>query len=209
MILISSSNVISRGVPEHLKSLQFTETMFTHTMILLLWKLLKLPASIQGNTAIPQLVSQFTKLWFSSQSPIFSFIAGDDQSCDGEGATTTCTTNSQPIISEYMLKNAAAKWILKTREGHRIPQSVMESIVSGASSLFQLALSGFQQTLETRLLETNVSTDVSALVMECFNHETQYTRVFQGLESSYRQNAYIRANFPFVVRNLRTVVLAV
>ena len=102
------------------------------------------------------------------------------------------------------MKNAAAKWILKTREGHRIPQSVMESIVSGASSLFQLALSGLQQTLETRLLNGHVSTDVSALVMESFDCETQYTRVFQGLESSYRRNTYIRANFPFVVRNGQT-----
>ena len=83
------------------------------------------------------------------------------------------------------------------REGHRIPQSVMESIVSGASSLFQLALSGLQQTLERRLLDAQVPTDVSTLVIDCLARESQYTRVFQ--ESSYRQNAYISANFPYVV----------
>ena len=85
------------------------------------------------------------------------------------------------------------------REGHRIPQSVMESIVSGASSLFQFALSGLQQTLERRLLDAQVPTDVSTLVIDCLARESQYTRVFQGLESSYRQNAYISANFPYVV----------
>ena len=132
-------------------------------------------------------------------------IVWDDQSCAGEGSTTT--TNPQLIISEHMMKNAATKWILKMREGHRIPQSVMESIVSGASSLFQLALSGLQQTLQTRFMNAHVSTDVSSMVMDCLNCDSQYTRVFQGLETSYKQNAYIRANFPFVVRNPCIIII--
>ena len=125
----------------------------------------------------------------------------DDPSGDHAESPTTCT-NPQPIITEQSMKNAAAKWILKMREGHRIPQSVMESIVSGASSLFQLALSGLQQTLQSRLLDAQVSTDTSSLVTDCLNCEHQYTRIFQGLETSYKQNSYIRTHFPFVVRDL-------
>ena len=125
----------------------------------------------------------------------------DDPSGDHAESPTTCT-NPQPIITEQSMKNAAAKWILKMREGHRIPQSVMESIVSGASSLFQLALSGLQQTLQSRLLDTQVSADTSSLVMDCLNCEHQYTRIFQGLETSYKQNSYICTHFPFVVRDL-------
>ena len=91
----------------------------------------------------------------------------------------------------------------------RGPQNstVCDGIVSGASSPFQLALSGLQQTLQTRLLDAHVSTDVSALVMDCLNCESQYTRVFHGLETSYRQNAYIHTNFPFVVRNPCVVII--
>lgn len=204
MILTSSFSVVFRGVQERLGSLRFTETMFTHTMILLLWKHLKLPTSTQKIRVNPQHVSQLIDYELSdpivdhSCLHVLPFIVWDDQSCAGEGTTIA---NSQPIISEYMMKNAAAKWILKMREGHKIPQSVMQSIISGASSLFQLALSGLQQTIQTRLLDAHVSTDVSALVMDSLNSESQYTQVFHGLETSYKQNGYIRANFPFVVRS--------
>lgn len=102
------------------------------------------------------------------------------------------------------MKDAAAKWILKIREGHRIPQSVMESIVSGASSLFQLALNGLKQTLQSKLQDAQVSASTSSLVMECLDHEDQYTRVFRGLETTYRQNSYIRSHFPFVVCKICT-----
>lgn len=102
------------------------------------------------------------------------------------------------------MKDAAAKWILKIREGHRIPQSVMESVVSGASSLFQLAISGFKQTLQSRLQDAQVPASTSSLVMECLDGEDQYTRVFQGLETTYRQNSYIRSHFPFVVCKICT-----
>lgn len=130
----------------------------------------------------------------------------DDPPNDGEKSSTTSTcTNPHLIITEQSVKNAAAKWTLKMREGHRIPQSVMESIVSGASSLFQLALSGLQQTLQSRLQDSQVSEDASSLVMECFNSGDQYTRVFQGLETTYRQNSYIRTHFPFVVCDINFV----
>ena len=109
------------------------------------------------------------------------------------------TMFTQSYISEQFIKSAAAKWILKMREGHRIPQSVMESIVSGASSLCNLALSGLRQTLESRLEDAKVSADTSSLVMDCLNCENQYTRIFQGLETTHRQNSYIRKHFPFVV----------
>ena len=59
MILILLASVVFRAVQEHSESLRFTETMFTRTMILLLWEHLKLPTPTQENTLIPQLVSQF------------------------------------------------------------------------------------------------------------------------------------------------------
>ena len=102
------------------------------------------------------------------------------------------------------MKDAAAKWILKIRESHRIPQSVMESIVSGASSLFQLALNGLKQTLQSKLQDAQVSASTSSLVMECLDYEDQYTRVFRGLETTYRQNSYICSRFPFVVCKICT-----
>ena len=124
MILTSSFSVVFRGVQEHLGSLRLTETMFTHTVILLLWKHLKLPTSTQEIRVNPQHVSQLIDYELSdpivdcSCLHVLPITAWDDQSCAGEGTTIA---NSQPIISEHMVKNVAAKWSLKMREGHKIP----------------------------------------------------------------------------------------
>ena len=61
-------------------------------------------------------------------------------------------------VTEENLKEAAAKWILKNREGHRIPNSVMESIVSGAKFLYETALSEVQQQVVDKLKPTLLQT---------------------------------------------------
>ena len=107
--------------------------------------------------------------------------------------------NDPPVLSKGHLKSAAMKWILKHWENHRIPHSVMESIVSGAASLMQIALDGIQSQIERRLKEADVSSDVVSSVCALLSDKTQYTNVFQGLETTYRQNEYIKTNFQFVV----------
>ena len=102
-------------------------------------------------------------------------------------------------ISEEGLKVAAAKWILKNREGHRIPHSVMESIVWGADSLYKTALSEIRHRVIRTIKETPVGSDVVTSVASVFDSDTQFTSVFKGLETTYRQNAFIKENFRFVV----------
>lgn len=100
-----------------------------------------------------------------------------------------------PDVTEGQLKLAAAKWILKHREGHRIPHSVMESIVVGVQSLFQLSIS----RMEHLVLNTmeNVSADVVSSVQAIFSDGAE---LFKGLSTSYQQNEYIKEKFDFVVR---------
>ena len=102
-------------------------------------------------------------------------------------------------ITEENLKVAAAKWILKNREGHRIPNSVMESIVSGAKFLYEAALSQIQQQVVDKMKEAGVTPDAIMSVSSVFDGETQYTNVFRGLETTYRQNSFIKDHFRFVV----------
>lgn len=83
-------------------------------------------------------------------------------------------------ITESNLKAAAAKWILKHREAHRIPHSVMESVVSGADFLFKTALSEIQHQVLEKIKETAASTDVLASVSSVFKAKTQYTDIFNG-----------------------------
>ena len=102
-------------------------------------------------------------------------------------------------ITEEDLKVAAAKWILKNREGHRISNSVMESIVSGAKFLYETALSEIQPQVVDEMKEANITPDTITSVSRVFDGETQYTNVFRGLETTYRQNSFIKDHFRFVV----------
>lgn len=78
-------------------------------------------------------------------------------------------------ITEENLKVAAAKWILKNREGHRIPNSVMESIVSGAKFLYEAALSQIQQQVVDKMKEASVTPDAIISVSSVFDGETRNT----------------------------------
>ena len=102
-------------------------------------------------------------------------------------------------ISEEGLKLAAAKWILRNREKHRIPHSVMESIVCGAKSLYETALTEVRHQVIRRIKETPASSDVITSVCSVFDGDTQYTNIFKGLETSHCQNVFIKNNFRFVV----------
>ena len=108
-------------------------------------------------------------------------------------------SHGRKAVTESDLQMAAAKWILKNREGHRIPHSVMESIVSGANSLYKVALSEVRSLVIDRLKESNTTSDVIDSVTDVFDNETQYTSIFRGLEITYRQNAFIKSNFRYVV----------
>lgn len=43
-----------------------------------------------------------------------------------------------------MMQDTTAKWILKNRELHQIPMSVMEEIIKDTSSLFTLQMEDFK-----------------------------------------------------------------
>ena len=105
--------------------------------------------------------------------------------------------NDPPVLSEDHLKSAAMKWILKHRG--KPPYSVMELIVSGAAFLMQIALDGIQSQIESRLKEADISSDVVSSVCALLSDKTQYANVFQGLETTYQQNEYVKTNFQFVV----------
>ena len=49
------------------------------------------------------------------------------------------SASNQFKVSEKVIQEAAGTWILKTRESHRISQSVMEEIISDVHSLYQVS----------------------------------------------------------------------
>lgn len=113
----------------------------------------------------------------------------------------------EAIVSEDQLKLAAGKWILKIREGHRIPNSTMESIVLGAQSLFQLGLCGIEHSVIRKLRDSNVSPDVISSVTAILSEKNQYTDVYKGLETTHKQNEYIKTNFKYIVSFFNSTII--
>lgn len=108
-------------------------------------------------------------------------------------------------MTERELKEAAAKIILHNRECHRIPHSVMESIVLGTNSLFQTAMTEVHHQVVAKMKEADVDPSIITSVCTVFDSETQYTNVFKGLETTHLQNTFIKKNFRFVVCHIKNI----
>ncbi len=100
---------------------------------------------------------------------------------------------------EQSIQKAAAVWILKTREGHRLPLSVMDSIISDLQSLHSLVLGNIRDRIETTLQEASVPVDVGESILQHVSDDSAYANIFKGLETQSQQLRYFRNHFHLVV----------
>ena len=75
----------------------------------------------------------------------------------------------------------------------------MESIVTGAKTLYETALLEVRHQVIQKMKEAHATSDTIASVSSVFDTQTQYTCVFKGLETTHKQNAFIKDTFDFVV----------
>lgn len=87
-------------------------------------------------------------------------------------------------------------WILKIRECHRVPLSVMDSVIHDVESLFEVTLSFLSTQVETSLERAGVSQDVVESVTAALS---DHPPVFDGLHTQQQQMTYFKRNFNFVV----------
>ena len=97
------------------------------------------------------------------------------------------------------MRKAAALWILKTREVHKIPLSVMDNIISDVQGLFQSALSHLHQHTRDILPQENYEALDSA-----FSEHSPFVNIFEGLRTQRQQLTYFRKEFRMVVHDART-----
>ena len=97
------------------------------------------------------------------------------------------------------MKKAAALWILKTREHHRIPVSTMNAIIVDVQSLSEIALYEIRDRIEKKIQVASAISDVSGLVMEELGDSNPFFNIFHGLETHRQQMLFFRANFRLVV----------
>ena len=91
------------------------------------------------------------------------------------------------------IKTSAAKFLLKTREEHKVTQTTINKVVGDIKSLWSHALETVKQKVQQRL--SGSSDSLVENVMECFDDSTP----FDGLETEYLQHKYYKEHFHFVV----------
>lgn len=101
-------------------------------------------------------------------------------------------------VDDVQLQRAAATWILKTRERHRIPLSVMDAIVHDVESLFEVAVGQLSDRILSKLKDAGVSNEIlESVASECESGPP--SNMFEGLRTQHQQLMYYKQNFKFVV----------
>ena len=91
------------------------------------------------------------------------------------------------------MRKATALWILKTREVHKIPLSVMDNIISDVQALLQSAVIHLHQHSRS-ILPQHEALDST------FSEHSPFVNIFEGLKTQQQQLSYFRKEFRMVVR---------
>lgn len=103
------------------------------------------------------------------------------------------TTNTE--TSEQEVQKAAAVWILKTQECHRIPLSVMDAVIYDMQYFYHIAFSGLHDRILSHLRRANISHDVIEAVSGEFSDRNP-------LLTTYQQLQYFKEHFNLVVMTM-------
>ena len=97
------------------------------------------------------------------------------------------------------IQRAVALWILKTREVHKIPLSVMDNVAADAQSLFELVLGQISNHLCASLEEaTSVAEAKDCVFRELSGAGTSFN-ILDGLETQSKQLSYFKRHFHLIV----------
>ena len=108
--------------------------------------------------------------------------------------------NECPAKDPYSaLQKAAAKWILKTRELHRIPLSVIDAAIQDVEDLFQTSFALVKENLIKKMKQLALSESVVTTVARELHAATSHMRIFDGLRSQHQQQVYFSRHFNLVV----------
>ena len=116
-----------------------------------------------------------------------------------------CVHTLHPIIINIRTDNAAAiqrdvaLWILKTREVHTIPLSVMDNIAADAQSLFELVMGQINNHLCACLEKAESVTEAKDCINKELSEAGSLFNILHGLETQSKQLSYFQKHFNFIV----------
>ena len=97
------------------------------------------------------------------------------------------------------LQEAAALWLLKTREMHRLPLSVMDTLIEDIESLIHAAINCIKQCTIMKLRDGSASETLIRNVSDEFSLVDSHLSLFNGLKSQHQQQNFFRTRFNLVV----------
>lgn len=119
------------------------------------------------------------------QQPTTSSACDDLPSDNEDGDDYSELGPSQPDI-----KNGGAKFLLKTRDQNRVPQSTLNTIISDLKGLWTLSMESVKDKVQ-KCLQSN---DELSL-MDCFDDSFP----LDGLQTEYQQLHYYKEHFNYLV----------
>ena len=151
--------------------------------------------------AVPQTSSDVEDI---EQESIIPFLAASsidsDVSLENSGlGPADCTPETDGAISEEILQRSAALWIVKTRNTHRIPQSVMDGMIADLSGLFQCALGSISSIVLCTLKDGGVTNDLTRSAVNHLDVGIHFLDIFKGLKTHHQQLKYFKEKFDLVV----------
>lgn len=106
------------------------------------------------------------------------------------------------IISGIKLKEAAAIWILKIKEKHKLSQKAVKEIIDDVTLFFQGLLMDIWEEVECLLQTANITPDTMSSLRALFSSGGKYSQPYKGLETEYNQLKFFKNHFSMVVSNL-------
>lgn len=102
------------------------------------------------------------------------------------------------IDDRVTVQRSLALWILKIREVHKVPLSVMDDIILDTQSLIQSLLRHLSNHICSSLKDFINTDEAKKQIHEVISNYT----LFHGLETQSRQLSYFKQHFNFVVSSL-------
>lgn len=99
------------------------------------------------------------------------------------------------------LQESAALWLLKMREMHRLPLSVMDALMEDIESLIHAAISCIKQCTVAKLRDDQASEVLIRSVGDGFSIVGSHLSLFNGLKSQHQQQNFFCTRFNLVVSN--------
>ena len=105
------------------------------------------------------------------------------------------------------IKKQRAEWILKVKETNKLTQVCTENILSDVTNLCSSVINDLTAAVKQKLISHNATPELHQDIMNILT-TPNFSKPFEGLETSYKQMQYLRQHFNYVVSYRLTFIFS-